>query len=170
MLLKLSSLIIGLLRKYLEILGSIYYQTTVKHNLLHCGANVYFHKYCVLEGKEFISIGNNVALGAFLHIWGQGGVTIGNDVMIAAHTSITSLTHDYTDSEMIKTIIKKTVIIEDDVWIGGNVVICPGVRIGKGAVIGAGSVVLKDIKPYTINAGVPARFIKDREIKVSKLS
>jgi acetyltransferase-like isoleucine patch superfamily enzyme len=53
-------------------------------------------------------------------------------------------------------------VIEDHVWIGARAIISPGVRIGEGAVIGAGSVVTRDVEPYTIVAGNPARFIKER--------
>lgn len=56
----------------------------------------------------------------------------------------------------------KAVIIEDDVWIGQNAVILPGIKIGKGAVIGAGAIVTKDIEPYSIAVGVPAKVIKKR--------
>jgi acetyltransferase-like isoleucine patch superfamily enzyme len=66
---------------------------------------------------------------------------------------------------MIENTISKEVVIEDDVWLGYNVIVLPGVTIGKGSVIGAGSVVSKDIPPYSIAIGNPARVIKKREIK-----
>ena len=56
----------------------------------------------------------------------------------------------------------KQVIIEDDVWIGRNVIILPGVIIGKGSIIGANSLVNKNVKPYSIMGGVPVKFIKSR--------
>lgn len=56
------------------------------------------------------------------------------------------------------------VTIEDDVWIGGNVTILPGITIHEGAVIGVGSVVVKDVPPFTINVENPARVVKDRRI------
>ena len=118
------------------------------------------------EGKEFIAIGDYVSINAFVHIWGNGGVIIGNRVMIATHTSISSLTHDYSHENMrFAPIISKPVIIEDDVWIGSNAVINPGVFIGRGAVVGAGSVVTKDVPPFAIVVGIPARILKYRVIE-----
>lgn len=57
----------------------------------------------------------------------------------------------------------RPVLIEDDVWIGARVIILPGVKVGKGSVIGAGSVVTKDVMPYTVVGGNPARVLKGRE-------
>ncbi len=117
------------------------------------------------EGKENIVIGDDVSINAFVHIWGHGGVKIGNRVMIATHSIITSLTHDYNLKDMrYAPAIAKEVIIEDDAWIGSGVIIMPGVKIGKGAVIGAGSVVTKDIPPYAIVYGIPAKIVKYRNI------
>ena len=114
-----------------------------------------------------VSFGNQVAIAAYVHVWGKGGVTIGNRVMIGTHTSISSLTHDYTADVMFSVMIDKPVRIEDDVWIGSNAVILPGVVVGRGAVVGAGAVVTRDVPPGAIVAGVPARVIKQRPIKVS---
>jgi len=92
-----------------------------------------------LEGKKYIIVGDDVSINAYVHIWGHGGVKIGNRVLIATHTAITSLTHDYTYENMrFEPIIAKPVVIEGDVWIDSNAVINPGITIGKGAVIGAG--------------------------------
>ncbi|GHV48006.1 hypothetical protein FACS1894181_02690 [Bacteroidia bacterium] len=129
------------------------------------GKNVSLYFPLIVEGKQNVSIGNNSALGSFCHIWGIGGVTIGNNVLIAAHCCITSLGHDISCSSMRENIISKKVVIEDDVWLGYNVIVLPGVTIGKGCVIGAGSVVTSDIPSYSIAVGNPARVIKKREIK-----
>lgn len=119
-----------------------------------------------IKGKYNIEIGDHVVIASFVHIWGHGGVKIGNRVMIATHTAISSLTHDYTYANMrFGPIIIKPIIIEDDVWIGSNAVINSGVKIGKGAIIGAGSVVTKDVPPNAIVIGVPAKMLKYREIE-----
>lgn len=112
-------------------------------------------------GKENISIGDNCALNAYIHIWGSGGVEIGNNVMIAAHVIITSVTHDYNSPSIRHSkLIHKKVIIKDNVWIGTGSIILPGITIGEGAVIGAGSVVTHDVPSKSIVVGNPARIIK----------
>ena len=117
------------------------------------------------KGKKEIEIGDFVSINAYVHIWGHGGVKIGDRVLIAAHTAITSLTHDHSKPQMrFAPIISKPVVIEDDAWIGSNSVIMPGVVVGKGAVIGAGSVVTKSVPPNAIVVGAPARILKYREI------
>lgn len=119
-----------------------------------------------IEGIENVYVGDDVVINSFVHIWGRGGVHIGDRVLIAAHTAITSLTHDYTHECMrFAPIIASPIIIEDDVWIGSNVVIMPGIKIGEGSVIGAGSIVTKNIPPFCIAVGNPAKVIKQRIIK-----
>lgn len=127
-----------------------------------CGKRLQAQRPFVILGPRQVEIGDDVSFGAYLHIWGMGGVTIGNRVMIGPHVAITSLTHDYTAPVMRNTSIAMPVIIEDDVWIGAHCTILPGLRIGHGAVIGAGAVVTRDVPPEAIFAGVPARFVKFR--------
>jgi maltose O-acetyltransferase len=118
-----------------------------------------------IRGKENVSVGDDCSINAFVHIWGYGGVEIGDNVMIASHVAISSLTHDYTQRSMrFSEVIRRKVVIEDDVWIGSGAIILPGVRIGKGAVVGAASVVTKDVAPYAIVVGSPAVLLKMRNI------
>ena len=91
-------------------------------------------------------------------------VTIGARTLIASNVSLYSGTHPLDPDVRNGTRgpeLGKEIHIEEDCWIGGNVTILPGVRIGKGSVVGAASVVTKDVPPYTIVAGNPARKIKD---------
>lgn len=120
-----------------------------------------------IEGAEYVELGDNVSIAPFVHIWGHGGLKIGNRVMIASHAAITTLTHDYNQESMYTTLIRGRVVIEDDVWIGAQSVIMPGVTVGKGAVVGAGSVVTKDVAPYSIVLGIPAKHYKFRSMKHS---
>jgi acetyltransferase-like isoleucine patch superfamily enzyme len=117
----------------------------------------------LLPSGGYISIGQRVSLNHYIVINGGGGVTIGDDVMIAAFVSIFSNNHNF---KKIETLIsaqglssKGGVKIENDVWIGTHAVILDGVEIGKGAVIAAGAVVTKNVKPYCVMAGVPAKQI-----------
>lgn len=91
-----------------------------------------------------------------------GEIRIGNRVLIGPGTGIFTAIHP-TDPEIRATGMEKglAITIEDDVWIGGNATILPGVRIGRGAIIGAGSVVTKDIPKMTIAAGNPAKVIRE---------
>ena len=123
------------------------------------------------ENNIYISNAKNLKIGKFCRINEnvllQGTITIGNYVMIAPNVAIHSSTHIYKDilQPMVTNGLSenKPVIIEDDVWIGRNVVILPGITIHKGSIIGANSVVTKNIEEYSIYGGVPAKFIKKRQ-------
>jgi len=119
--------------------------------------------YCRLNGDPQIKIGDNFYMNANCHI--QGDITIGKDVMIGPKTIIWGRDHG-----MLKNIpmniqehLKEPISIGDDVWIGANVTILKGVNIDNGVVIGAGSVVTKDIPEYAIVVGNPAKVVKYRE-------
>jgi len=135
-----------------------------KKRFSHFGENVVIYFPIKIEYKEGVSIGDNASINSYVHIWGTGGVTIGNNVMIAAHACITSATHDYSKEEMIKVQVLKSVIINDNVWIGTGAIIFPGIEIGEGAVIGAGAVVTHDVPSRAIVVGNPARIVKYRNI------
>lgn len=116
------------------------------------------------EGK--IIIGDRSLLGPFCLIYGNGNVTIGSNVLISARTSISTVSH-HTDRCDIPINEQGTfydpVVIEDDVWIGMNTVILQGVRIGRGAIIGAGATVNKSIPAWNIAVGSPAKLIGRRK-------
>jgi len=108
-------------------------------------------------GLDKIEFGENVTIAAFVHIWGNGGVKIGNNVMIASHTAITSITHNPKSQMFNSENVMSEVIIGNNVWIGSHTVIFPGVTIGNNCIIGAGSIVNKDIPNNTVYAGIPAK-------------
>lgn len=89
-------------------------------------------------------------------------IKIGNNVRIGPSVKFLAAGHDYKHLSLPDT--GASIIVGDNVWIGANSLILQGVKIGDGAVIAAGSVVSKSIPAYSINAGVPARFIKEREL------
>ena len=92
-----------------------------------------------------------------------GPVAIGNHVNLAQNVTVTGLNHNYQDAEKMideQGVSTQPVVIEDDVWVGANSVILPGVTLGKHCVVAAGSVVVRSVPPYSICAGCPARIIK----------
>lgn len=127
-------------------------------------------KTCNIEKGVFFGNGSGITIGKQsgigLNARIQGPLTIGNHVMMGPDTIIYTKNHETkrTDIPMIEQGITapREVTIEDDVWIGARVVILPGVCIGKGSIVAAGSVVTKDVQPYTIVGGVPAKKIKSR--------
>ena len=112
-----------------------------------------------------ISIGNYSGIGKNYYI--SSYVSIGNYVMMKSNCLIYTINHNFAKLNIPMCFQcfyeYKSVEIEDDVWIGGRAIILPGVKIGKGAIIGAGSVVTKNVEPYTIVAGNPAKLVRKRE-------
>jgi acetyltransferase-like isoleucine patch superfamily enzyme len=123
-----------------------------------------YQKVIIAIGKGEIHIGNNGLLGVGTYInCGDEKLTIGNNVAIAPFCKIFTNSHHYSEEELnIVSYKNGDVIIEDNVLVGANTVILPGVRIGHGSVVGASSLVNKDVAPGTIVAGVPAILLKKR--------
>lgn len=124
------------------------------------------YPYAILDAcGGAISIGRECTVNPFCVLYGHGGLKIGNHVRIAAHTVMIPANHKF---DVVGIPIcqqgqsKKGIVIEDDVWIGANVTILDGVKIGSGSIVGAGSVVTKDIPPRSIAVGNPARVIRER--------
>ena len=121
-----------------------------------------------IEPEGVLTIGDNVWISHDCHITSWGSISIGNNVLIGEFTSIRDTTHNYKEPEIpIRMQGEKIgkIVIEDDVWIGRGCLILgnpEGLKIGKGAVIGANSVVTKSVEAYTVVGGVPAKLIKRR--------
>jgi galactoside O-acetyltransferase len=112
-----------------------------------------------------VIIGDRVHIGEGTIIFSHLSINIGNDVIIGPQNVVIDSDHRYQDLSIPmnqQELSFEKVIIEDDVWISSNCVITKGVTICKGAVIGAGAVVTRDIAPYSIAVGVPAKVIKKR--------
>lgn len=117
--------------------------------------------------RPSIRIGDNVGIGYNVHIGCINKIEIGNNVLLASNVFIEDCYHGFADSRDIgispgarELFSKGAVCIEEDVWVGENVAILPNVTIGRGSIIGANAVVSKDIPPYSIAAGNPARVIR----------
>jgi acetyltransferase-like isoleucine patch superfamily enzyme len=112
-----------------------------------------------------IVIGHDCSINPYCVIYGHGGLKIGNSVRIATHTVIVPSNHNYDDLGMpirLQGLTLKGITIEDDVWIGAGAKILDGVTIGKGSVVAAGTVVIRNVPPFSVTAGVPNRIIKQR--------
>jgi acetyltransferase-like isoleucine patch superfamily enzyme len=112
-----------------------------------------------------ITIGEHVYIGPYVCMAGPGFIKIGRDCMIASHSSLYANNHVFSDpnrSFREQGVTTKGIVIEDDCWLGTGVRVLDGVTIGKGSVIGAGAVVTRDIPPYSIAVGTPAKVISKR--------
>ena len=133
-----------------------------KRIVRHCGKNVNIERQAFFSPD--LSIGDNSGVGIRCEVYGP--VTIGNDVMMGPDVVVYTSGHrfDRVDITMIEQgyAEPRPVNIGNDVWIGRRAIIMPGVTIGDGCVIGAGAVVTKDIPPYSLAGGVPAKVIRSR--------
>jgi acetyltransferase-like isoleucine patch superfamily enzyme len=113
---------------------------------------------CTEEGAELV-IGRGVRLNYGISVGSTKSIRIGDRVRIGPYTMIVDT--DFHDAyNRAKRPESRPVVIEDDVWIGAKASILPGVRIGRGAIVGTGAVVNKDVPPFAVVAGVPAKIIK----------
>jgi acetyltransferase-like isoleucine patch superfamily enzyme len=145
--------------------------------------NIYIGSYSIIHGELFlfahggkISIGEWSYIGEGTRIWSANQISIGNRVLISHNVNIfDNLTHPLSAKkrhEQFRAIVlsghpqeislnEQSVCLHDDVWVGAGAHILKGVEIGTGAIIGAGSVVTKDVPAWTIVAGNPARIIRE---------
>lgn len=135
------------------------------HTTIINAANVRIGEKCWLQDHVYIragtqgrvELGARVAVNSFVRIFGHGSVWIGDDVQVGPGTLITTTGHEY-DGDLEAQF--QPVRIGRRAWIGANVTILPGVQVGECAVVGAGSVVTKDIPSHCVAVGVPARVVK----------
>lgn len=130
-----------------------------------CGTDVKICPGVVFECPEKVKLGNGVRIGHNCYIEATGGLQIGNCSGLGMNTTILTVDHQseaesipFGDSRLIK-----PVVIEDNVWVGQNVAILPGVTVGEGAIIGLGAVVRQDVPACAIVVGNPARVVGYRD-------
>lgn len=162
-------------RWFIRLLAPLY-QHRGRHSVIHDSARMDTPPYrkfslgdysviesfaCINNAVGDVIIGGHTRIG--LHNTIIGPVTIGHHVNLAQGITVTALNHNFDDPKKRideQGISTKPVVIEDDIWIGANAVILPGVTIGHHTVVAAGAVVTKDVPPHSLVAGVPAKIIK----------
>ena len=163
--------------RLIYLIGQIAFKAAYKFILMplkksmfaQCGKNVYIGRGSSFT-YENVYLGNNISIGPnATFICGVAKTFIKDNVMFGPHVFIITGSHrtDVIGRLMIDVHEKlpendKDVVVEQDVWIGANAIILKGVTIGKGSIIAAGSIVTKDVEPYSIYAGVPAKKIRMR--------
>ena len=162
-------------RWFIRLLAPLY-QHRGKHSVIHRSARMDTPPYrifslgdysvvesfaCINNAVGDVVIGDHTRIG--LHNTIIGPVEIGNHVNLAQGITVTALNHNFSDTNKRideQGVSTNPVTIEDDVWVGANAVILPGVTIGEHCVVAAGAVVTKDVPPHSLVAGVPAKVIK----------
>lgn len=123
-----------------------------KYSSIHMGCRIYY--------PWNISIGNHSVVNPFCLLDGRAGLAIGDNVSISEQSIILSLEHDPQSADFANR--GAMTVIEDYVWLGMRAMIMPGKRVGKGAIIASGAIVTKDVAPFNIEGGVPAKKIGSR--------
>lgn len=127
------------------------------------GPNVVFHFKTEIRGIQRLAVGGGTVVGDNALLDARQGLTIGRNVNISSNVSIYTLQHDHRDPEFRNVKGRKaSVEIDDRAWVSSNVIVLPGVHIGEGAVCCAGCVVTKDVEPYAVVAGIPAKKVNER--------
>jgi len=124
------------------------------------GKDVRIRPSVLVEQPWNLTIGDNSSIGDRAIIYCLGKVTLGNNVSLSQMVHLCAGTHDYTKSDL--PLLRPPIVIEDEVWLAADVFVSANVRIGRGSVVGARSSVFKDLPPWKVYAGTPARPIKDR--------
>ncbi len=135
--------------------------------LAHKGRHVKISPTAMFKFPQNIRIGHNSFINHLCCVWAapEGCITIGNDVLLGPGTSIIASNHGFEYGSVIREQpgLDADIVIGNDVWLGASVVVTAGVSIGDGCVVGAGAVVTRDLPPYSICVGVPARVVRTRE-------
>ncbi len=127
------------------------------------GTGSAIHMHTIFYDPRNIVIGKDTIIGEFAVLDGRDKLVIGDHVDIASDVMLYNAEHDVQSDDFHA--VKAPTIVEDYVFIGPRAIILPGVTLGKGAVVGAGAVVTKDVAPFAIVGGVPAKVIGERKVK-----
>ncbi|MGO8949725.1 MAG: acyltransferase, partial [Ktedonobacterales bacterium] len=131
------------------------------------GASILMGQYIQMTGIRTsgrrVSIGDGTVINQKCLIYTSGGLVIGNNVSISAETALITGTHDIDDPNFPSDY--RPIVIDDYAWIGTRAMILQGVTIGQGAVVMAGAVVTRDVEPFAVVGGVPARQVTERKLR-----
>jgi acetyltransferase-like isoleucine patch superfamily enzyme len=151
-----------------------FYRLYAVRKNVELGRSVHIGLWSILAASTRLTVGDEVYIGKNCTIEVDG--SIGNGVLIANNVGLLGRRdHDYTcvgklvrnapwigDTDFDPAIKEKRLVVEDDVWIGFGAIVLSGITVGKGSVVAAGSIVTRDVAPYSIVAGNPARRVSDR--------
>ncbi|MDE7345641.1 MAG: acyltransferase [Muribaculaceae bacterium] len=131
--------------------------------------NVIIHYGLEVRAPQFLHIGKGSIIGDNAILDARSGLSLGRNVNLSSNVSIYTLQHNHRSPSFncVFSDRKLSVSIGDRVWLGCNVVVLPGVSIGEGAVVCAGSIVTKDVSPFTIVAGIPAHKVGERPSNIT---
>ena len=166
--------------KFIRILWSITQATVFRYSFHTCnkwrifllnmfGANI--NNSCIIRRTVRvqcpwnISMGSNSCLGDSVLAYCLGTITIGKRVSISQHAHLCAGSHNYTKPDL--PLLRPPILIHDDVWIAADAFVGPNVVVGEGAILGARGVAMKQLDPWTIYAGNPAKPVKSRELPSS---
>lgn len=138
-----------------------------KHRLKKCGNNFTCCSGVKIHNAKNFEVGNNVRIGENSYINASGGLIFGNNIQLGPKVFIWTTNHNYFSPKKLpfdNIKIHKKIFINDNVWIGANTTLIPGITIGEGAVIAMGSVVTKDVPACAVVGGNPAKILKYRDI------
>ena len=152
-------------------LGARLRAAVLRHYLGALGRNNVIQQGFRITTPEKVRIGSNCNFGADVVIAGGGGVQIGDWVGFGPDVKVWSVNHCFSDPDVpwqLQGWTARPVVIEDDVWLAANVFVTPGVTIGRGAIISAGTVLAKSVPPFAIVAGNPGRVVGWRKAPASE--
>jgi len=138
-----------------------------RRGLLRCfgakiGRSVHIYPSATIYFPWNLDVGDESAIGEYAFIYNLGPVTLGNRVTISHRAHICAGTHDHTKRDF--PLLRPPITIASDVWICADAFVGPDVTVGEGAIVGARAVAMKDVKPWSIVVGNPARESKKREV------
>ena len=144
------------------ILRNLLYRTLFSHT----GGTMYVYPHVYIAFCDRISTGNRLSINVGCIIDARGGLDFGDNVLIGPHCTIVTSNHVHDDLDTpicFQPLSEVRTVIGNNVWLGASSTLRPGIRIGDGSIVAAGAVVVNDVPPNSIVAGVPARVVKVRK-------